>query len=156
MKKTLSTLAACLALAACQNMPHGAQSAALSAAERNKANAVAFYNLAFNEKKAQEAADRYIGSVYLQHNPYVADGKEAFVKAANGFFAKSPQRSAIIKRAVAEGDLVVLHVHSRAHPQDAGRAVVDIFRFDDKGKIVEHWDVAQDVVPETASGRSMF
>lgn len=72
------------------------------------------------------------------------------------FLKEHPQSRAEIKRVVAEGDLVMLHVHSTLNPQDKGEAVVDIFRFDENGKIVEHWDVIQAVPEKTASGRSMF
>ena len=57
--------------------------------------------------KVQEAADKYIGDVYLQHNPMVADGKEAFVKGIGGFVSQAPQARSHIKRAIAEGDLPV-------------------------------------------------
>lgn len=127
-----------------------------SKTERNKANAIAFYDLAFNQHKVQEAADKYIGDVYLQHNPMVADGKEAFVKGIGGFVSQAPQARSHIKRAIAEGDLVVLHIQSQPTPDSLGSAVVDIFRFDENGKIVEHWDVLQNVPAKTASGRSMF
>jgi predicted SnoaL-like aldol condensation-catalyzing enzyme len=35
-------------------------------------------------------------------------------------------------------------------------AVVDIFRLNDEGKAVEHWDVLQPVPETTASGNDMF
>lgn len=57
---------------------------------------------------------------------------------------------------IAEGDLVVLHVHSQLDEKDRGEAVVDIFRFDENGKIVEHWDTIQAVPDKTVSGRSLF
>lgn len=129
---------------------------AQSVAERNKANALAFYEMAFNQHRVQEAADRYIGKTYLQHNPGVTDGAQAFVDAFVPFLKENPQSRAEIKRVMADGDLVMLHVLSRTSPQDKGEAVVDIFRFDKAGKIVEHWDVIQAVPDKTASGRSMF
>lgn len=164
MKKLiLSALVASVALTGCQTVSNVAnqaktsvQSAVQSKTERNKANVLAFYDLAFNQHKVQEAADKYIGDVYLQHNPMVADGKEAFVKGIGGFVSQAPQARSHIKRAIAEGDLVMLHIHSQPTPDSLGRAVVDIFRLDDNGKIVEHWDVIQDVPAKTASGRSMF
>ena len=163
MKHTLFAAALRLALTACSPVsPRAPQTASAqtqtqSAAERNKANALAFYELAFNQHKVQEAADRYIGKTYLQHNPTVADGARAFVDAFTPFLKENPQSCAEFKRVVAEGDLVVLHVLSRTSPQDKGEAVVDIFRFDKDGKIMEHWDVIQAVPKEkTASGRSMF
>ena len=163
MNKILSvSIAALLVAAAVQAAPaHRTPSAARNAqaqpqTERNQANALAFYELAFNQHKVQEAADRYIGKTYLQHNPTVADGAQAFVDAFIPFLKENPQSRAEIKRVVAEGDLVVLHVFSRTSPQNKGEAVVDIFRFDENGKIVEHWDVIQPVPEKSVSGRGMF
>lgn len=163
MNKILSfSIAALLAAMAVQAAPaHRTPSAARTAqaqpqTERNKANALEFYELAFNQHKVQEAADRYIGKTYLQHNPTMADGAQAFVDAFTPFLKENPQSRAEIKRVVAEGDLVVLHVLSRTSPQDKGEAVVDIFRFDENGKIVEHWDVIQPVPEKSVSRRGMF
>ena len=85
-----------MALTGCQSESNTAQKAETSVksvvqskTERNKANAIAFYDLAFNQHKVQEAADKYIGDVYLQHNPMVADGKEAFVKGIGGFVGQA-------------------------------------------------------------------
>lgn len=127
-----------------------------STPEQNKANALAFYDLAFNQHKVQEATDKYIGKEYLQHNPSVADGGQAFVDAFAPFLKENPKSKATIKRVIADGDLVALHVHSQLNDEDRGEAVVDIFRFDKDGKIVEHWDVIQAVPEKTESGRGMF
>lgn len=100
---------------------------------------------------------QYVGKEYLQHNPMVADGGQAFIDTFAPFLKQNPQSRASVKRVIAEGDLVALHVHSQLSPEDKGEVVVDIFRFDKDGKIVEHWDVIQAVPKEkTASGRSMF
>lgn len=124
--------------------------------DQNKANALAFYEMAFNQHKVQEATDKYIGKEYLQHNPTVADGGKAFVDAFAPFLKANPKSRAEIKRVVADGDLVMLHVHSKLNDEDRGEAVVDIFRFDENGKIVEHWDVIQAVPEKNESGRGMF
>lgn len=147
MKKTLTFLTALFgaSVAVAQTTP-----------EQNKANAIAFYELAFNQHKVQEAVDKYIGSEYLQHNPTVADGGKAFVDAFAPFLKAHPTSKATIKRVLADGDLVALHVHSQLNEQDKGEAVVDIFRFDENGKIVEHWDVIQTVPEKSVSGRGMF
>ena len=123
--------------------------------ERNKKNAQAFYELMFNEGQPAAAIERFVGDVYIQHNPMVGDGKEAFI----AFFEKSateyPDKRVHVKRALAEGNYVVLHCYQE-WPGDEDYASIDIFRFDDKGKIVEHWDVLQ-IIPETsAHNNTMF
>lgn len=152
MKKIIAAAAAVLALAACTTP---AQQTA-ERTERNKANVLAFYELAFNQHKLQEAVDQYIGSEYRQHNPEVADGGQAFIDAFAPYLKTTPNARAHIKRVAAEGDLVWLHVHSQSDAQDRGQAVVDIFRLDNHGKIVEHWDVIQNIPEKTVSGRGMF
>lgn len=158
----LSLIAATLALGACSSQPGNAgagsavvQSDAAVKAQRNKQSAVTFYDQFFN-KHDLTAADRFIGDSYTQHNPRVPNGKAAFVGAFQQIFAQNPQRQSRITQAIADGDLVALHVHTTTGPQDRGVAIVDIFRFDANGKIVEHWDVIQPVPESTASGNSMF
>ena len=113
-------------------------------AEKNKKIVVDFYELAFNKHKPTEAANKYIGDKYIQHNPNVPDGANAFYTYFESEFKKNPHSKVIIKRAIAEGDLVVLHLNSKQNDKDSGLAIVDIFRVEN-GKIVEHWDVIQEV-----------
>jgi len=120
----------------------------------NKKAVVEFYEKAINDKDF-EAASKYLGSRYIQHNPVAADGAEG-LKGFIGFLkGKFPNSKSEIKRVIAEGDYVVLHVHAVREPGTRGRAIIDIFRLEN-GKIVEHWDVAQDVPDKAANNNGMF
>lgn len=122
-------------------------------AQQNKKLVVDFYqNILFAGKL--DMIDQYIGDVYIQHNPQVADGKQALVDMLKGF-PPSDQPTAEIVRAIAENDLVVLHVKNYNWPTERGSAVIDIFRVKDN-KIVEHWDVIQSVPKESANNNGMF
>jgi predicted SnoaL-like aldol condensation-catalyzing enzyme len=125
--------------------------------EFNKRIVVNFYTKAFVEHKPREAAETYISEqTYIQHNPNVKNGRKAFIEFFEPYFSKqSNKRSSRIKRVMAEDNLVALHVESLGSQGEPSFAVVDIFRVMD-GKIVEHWDVMQQVAEKTANGNTMF
>jgi predicted SnoaL-like aldol condensation-catalyzing enzyme len=123
---------------------------------------VAFYTTAFNFGFPERAVERYVGvdkngeKLYIQHNPFAADGPQAFIDFVNSFKGANPLLSVDIVRVIAECDLVVTHSHITVSPEDRGSAAMDIFRLDKRGKIVEHWDVVQ-MIPETsANDNGMF
>jgi predicted SnoaL-like aldol condensation-catalyzing enzyme len=123
--------------------------------EQNKKNAMEFYDLAFNKCQPGEAIEKYAGDVYVQHNPHVGDGKEAFIAYFTKMAQEYPGKKVHFKRAIAEGNYVVLHCFQE-WPGDHDYAGIDIFRFDDDGKVVEHWDVIQIVPEKSANDNTMF
>ena len=125
--------------------------------ERNKQTAMSFYDLMFNQGRPREAVERFVGATYIQHNPGVADGAQPFIQYFERMAREFPGKKVSFKRAVAEGDLVVLHCHQLwPTEKDKDWAGIDIFRFDTEGKIVEHWDVLQIVPQDAKHSNGMF
>ena len=155
MAPVIGCLAAAL-LAAC------ASNGALRAVrvQQNTAVVLAFLDTVFNKHEVEQAFKLYVGPGYRQHNPNVADGVDGAVRALTKYTHELyPELRQEVKRTVAQGDLVA--VHSRYIPTSAdrergtGQAAVDIFRVE-HGRIVEHWDVLQDIPDKPANDNSMF
>lgn len=122
--------------------------------EANKKTVQAFYDSLIN-KKDFEAASKYIGNRYVQHNPLVADGPEGLKAFVNFLKSDYPDAKSEIKRIFAEGDYVIIHVHSVRIPNTRGRAIFDLFKLEN-GKIVEHWDAIQEIPESSANANGMF
>ena len=120
----------------------------------NKKAVVDFYEKAINQKDI-EAASKYLGARYIQHNQHATDGAEGLRNFLAFLREKHPRSYSTIKRVFADGDFVILHVHAVRDPGTRGMAVVDIFRLEN-GKIVEHWDVHEDIIDKPANGNGMF
>lgn len=122
--------------------------------EENKKNAIAFYKIAY-EGNPKQAVELYIGDTYIQHNPDVADEPEGFIRYFERMQKEYPQKSIEFVRCIAEGDLVALHTHQTWPGQDE-YVTMDFFRFDENGKICEHWDAIQQIPKESANSNTMY
>ncbi len=130
--------------------------------DRNTRTAIAYYTLAFNDGNPRLAVEQYVGvdengnKLYTQHNPLAQDGPEAFIAFVEFFKSLFPDLHVDIKRTIAQCDLVMTHAHVTTGPEDLGNAAMDIFRFDETGRIVEHWDAVQPVVADPANDNTQF
>ena len=118
---------------------------------QNKENAISYYRMAY-EGNPRKAVELYVGDEYIQHNPLVGDGKEPFIEYFERMAGEYPDKSIEFVRSIAEGDLVALHTH-QIWPDNEEYVTMDFFRFDDNGKIVEHWDSMQ-LIPESSAHKN--
>ena len=122
--------------------------------ELNKKNAIAFYKMAY-EGNPTKAVELYVGDTYIQHNPMVADGPQAFIDYFDRMQKEFPVKSIDFVRSVAEGDLVALHTH-QVWPDNDEYITMDFFRCDENGKIVEHWDSIQQIPKTSSNNNTMY
>lgn len=132
-----------------------ARDSAKAPLEVNKRVVKEFFDLAFNKKKPEEAAAKFLGASYTQHYPLAADGPQAFVGFATWLTQTNPELQVEIKKIVAEGNLVTLFSNFKMKPDDRGMASFDMFRLE-KGKLVEHWGIDVPVPEKTTSGHPVF
>jgi predicted SnoaL-like aldol condensation-catalyzing enzyme len=120
----------------------------------NKRLVLAFYEQIIGRKDF-EAGRKYMGATYRQHSPYAKDGHEGLAEFVKFFRENFPKHHYDVKKVIAEGDMVVLHLHGMGGMNPFGEQVVDFFRVKD-GKIVEHWDVIQAIPEKSDNPNGLF
>lgn len=122
--------------------------------EQNKENAIAFYRMSY-EGKPRQAIETYVSDQYIQHNPDVADGLDGFIDYFERMQREYPEKSIEFVRCIGEGDLVALHTH-QTWPGNDQYVTMDFFRFEENGKICEHWDSIQQIPEQSANPNTMY
>lgn len=121
---------------------------------QNKKNAIEFYKMAYNGNP-KKATELFVGSEYIQHNPLVGDGIQAFIDYFEKMYQEYPNKSIEFVRSIAEDRMVALHTH-QIWPDNVEYVTMDFFRFDENGKIVEHWDSMQQIPDNSAHNNKMY
>lgn len=130
----------------------------LSEEASNEQTVVRFYTRVFIERQdVAKMAKRFLTEDYIQHNPYVATGRQGFIDSLGAWLPTIPNTRYEIKRVITAGDIVMLHIHSYEEGSEApGSAGMDMFRVNKDGKISEHWDIWQDIPTWMAHENGMF
>jgi len=122
--------------------------------EENKKHAISFYKTAY-EGNPRKAVQLYVDKEYIQHNPDVEDGLQGFIDYFEKMQQEYPKKSIEFVRCIAEGDLVALHTH-QIWPENKEYVTMDFLRFDENGKICEHWDAIQQIPAISKHKNSMY
>ncbi len=126
----------------------------LSPRERaNAETAIAVFDGLLNQHSVRETVERYLDTrSFIQHNPDGPDGPDAVITTLEPVVKQFPDASLDITRITTQGDLVVTQGLFKLNPNDRGTVEEDTLRFNDAGKVVEHWDVKQAVAETSANG----
>jgi predicted SnoaL-like aldol condensation-catalyzing enzyme len=120
----------------------------------NRAVMQAFTQMLYQDGQVRAAYEMYASPDLIQHNPNIADGREAAISELEGLL-KNPDAHFEIEHMAVDGDLAFVHFKGQIAKGAPGAAVVEIFRLK-HGKIVEHWDVFQMMAPSTKNAHPYF
>jgi predicted SnoaL-like aldol condensation-catalyzing enzyme len=117
-------------------------------------NAKALYLGAIQDGNAEKAITEYSGARYTQHSTPVKDGQEGFIEFFADFHRRNPVRDIEIVRGFEDGSYVFLHVVQDLNNGEFRYVTADIFDTDDDAKMIEHWDMIDEMVDTTVSGHT--
>jgi predicted SnoaL-like aldol condensation-catalyzing enzyme len=121
---------------------------------RNRQIVTSFADLFYRQRKVREAFEGFVAENYTQHNPNIADGREAAIAALTPLFNRTDLQFNI-RHILVDGNQAAIHLHAISPDTPRGTSVVDMFRLEG-GRIVEHWDVLQPVPAESKNAHPMF
>jgi predicted SnoaL-like aldol condensation-catalyzing enzyme len=118
----------------------------------NTHTVLAFEQTVFNKHQVKDGFDRYVGPNFKQHSGMLADDREAAIRQLTQLLVSEyPASRLLVERTVAQGDLVAVQVFWSQNPEEKrGVARIDIYRLEN-ARIVEHWEVAQELREQPAS-----
>lgn len=117
-------------------------------------NAINLYLEAIREGNYVEAINKYAGERYTQHSTPVKDGKDGFIEFFADFVRRNPDREIEIVRGFEDGQYVFLHAVQYLNGGELRYVTADIFDTDDRGRLIEHWDMITEWTPDTVSGHT--
>jgi predicted SnoaL-like aldol condensation-catalyzing enzyme len=112
-----------------------------------------FVDLMYRRKDVGRAFDTYVSTDYVQHNPGLADGRDAAREPLVAMFA-DPGFAPEVVRLLVDGDLCAVHLRIVRDGRPVA-AVLDLYRWDGE-QVVEHWDVIQPWPATSANDHPMF
>ena len=130
--------------------PHGQGNTA-----RNRRAFTAFIDLLFAKGDVAAAYDRFVAPGLIQHNSRMGQGRADAVAGITALRA-APGATFEVQRILVDDAFAAVHYRGRLSTEDRGAAIVEIFRFDDRGMIVEHWDMFQPLPETSRNAHPMF
>lgn len=105
---------------------------------------------------------RFFAPDCITHNPFISGSIEglvdAMIAASEDIGVQNMEPGFGVKHVLADGDFVAVHtelLNSKSKPGEGGLRQVHLFRF--KGdKIVEYWDITQQVSPDMPNAAGAF
>jgi predicted SnoaL-like aldol condensation-catalyzing enzyme len=124
------------------------------ATQTRKAMAIEFLKLAASGQ-VRDAYARHVAKDFRHHNPFFRGDATSLMTAMEQNAREHPAKRLDVLNALEDADLVAVHARVQHGPDEIGYAVFHLFRFVGD-RIVELWDVGQEVPASTVNENGMF
>jgi predicted SnoaL-like aldol condensation-catalyzing enzyme len=122
--------------------------------QRNSEIATEFLSMAASGK-VREAYERHVADAFIHHNAYFPGDRESLLVAMEQSAESEPNKSFTVKQIIDSGDRVAVLSHLQRVQDGQEYAVVHILRFEGS-KIVEMWDIGQEIPKDSPNALGMF